>query len=383
VPETGFVQRFPAERLCPSLLRSLAAVALLALAPVALAQDVALPVPDGVLPPEVPADDPVTAAKVGLGKKLYFDGRLSRDDTISCATCHDPRSGFAEHKPVSEGVGGAKGVRNAPTVLNAAFLREQFWDGRAPTLEAQAVLPIINPVEMAMPDHPAVEAKLRGIPEYGPLFAKAFGDSKITIARVGQAIASFERTLLSLDAPIDRFLAGDAKAISDSAKRGWDLYNGKARCNSCHAHTSVFPLFTDEKYHNIGVAAKAVDFEKLARQVESHPESLSALAHEPSLNQLGRFLVTKQHQDVGAFKTPQLRNVALTAPYMHDGSEKTLRDVIEFYDRGGNPNPWLDGGMRPLGLTEQEKADLAVLLETFTSGDLGRFDELAKSMPSK
>jgi cytochrome c peroxidase len=357
------------------------AVCLVAALP-AIAQEVQLPVPDGVLPPEIPADNPLTQAKVDLGKLLYFDKRLSSDDTVACATCHDPKTGFAEPKPVSEGVNGAKGVRNAPTVLNAAFLRELFWDGRAPTLEAQAVLPIINPVEMAMKDHPAVEAKFRELKEYGPLFAKAFGDPGISITRIGQALASFERTVISLDAPIDRFLGGDASAISDSAKRGWDLYNGKARCNSCHAHTSVFPLFTDEKYHNIGVAAKAVDFEALARKAEGRTD-LAALSHEPSLNQLGRFLVTKQHQDMGAFKTPQLRNVALTAPYMHDGSEKTLRDVIEFYDRGGNPNPWLDGGMRPLGLTEGEKADLVALLETFTSGDLARFSDLATITPAK
>jgi len=342
-----------------------------------------MPVPEGVMAPDVPADNPFTAAKVELGRKLYFDPRLSKDDTVSCATCHDPRIGFAEHKVVSDGVGGGKGVRNAPTVMNAAFLREQFWDGRAPSLEAQAVLPIINPVEMAMPDHAAVEKKVAGLAEYAPLFKKAFGDPKVTIARVGQAIASFERTLLSLDAPIDRFLAGDANAISESAKRGWELYNGKARCASCHAHASVFPLFTDEKYHNLGVAAKAVDFEALARKVETHPENLPSLSHEPDVNQLGRFLVTKQRQDLGAFKTPQLRNIALTAPYMHDGSEATLADVILFYDKGGNPNPWLDGGMRPLGLTEQEKADLVALLETFTSSDLSRFDDLVKLMPKK
>jgi len=336
-----------------------------------------------VLPLEIPLDNPLTEAKVALGKKLYFDPRLSKDDTFSCATCHDPRHGFTEQKAVPDGVGGTKGVRNSPTVLNAGFLHEQFWDGRAPTLEAQAVLPIINPVEMAMPDHPAVEAKLAGIAEYGPLFKAAFGDAKPTIGRVGQALASFERTLLSLDAPIDRFLAGDATAISESAKRGWELYNGKARCNSCHAHTSVFPLFTDEKYHNIGVAAKAVDFESLARQVQGHPENLQALSHEPSINQLGRFLVTKQQQDIGAFKTTHLRNIALTAPYMHDGSEATLAAVIEFYNRGGNTNPWLDGGMRPLNLTDQEKADLVALLETFTSTDLARFEELTKLMPAK
>jgi cytochrome c peroxidase len=363
-------------------MHALLLLGLLALPLPAPAQEVVLPVPEGVFAPEIPADNPLGAAKVELGRNLYFDPRLSRDDTVSCATCHDPRQAFAEPKAVSDGVGGAKGVRNAPTVLNAAFLREQFWDGRAATLEQQAVQPIVNPVEMAMPDHPAVEAKLAALAEYGPLFAKAFGDARVTIARVGQAIASFERTLISLDAPIDRFLAGDPKAIPESARRGWELYNGKARCNTCHAHTSVFPLFTDERYHNIGVAAKAVDFAELARRVEGHPEDLASLAHEPSLNQLGRFLVTKQRADLGAFKTPQLRNVARTAPYMHDGSEKTLRDVVEFYDRGGNANPWLDGGMRPLGLTEQEKSDLVALMETFTSSDFARFDELAGLMPS-
>jgi cytochrome c peroxidase len=358
-------------------------VALLSAALPAIGQEVTVPLPEGVLPLVIPADNPLTEPKVALGRKLYFDQRLSKDDTFSCATCHDPRAGFTEHKQVPDGVGGAKGVRNSPSVLDAAFLSEQFWDGRAPTLEAQAVLPIINPVEMAMPDHAAVEKKLAGIAEYGPLFKAAFGDAKTTIARVGQALASFERTLVSLDAPIDRFLAGDQSAISDSAKRGWELYNNKARCSSCHAHTSVFPLFTDEKYHNIGVAAKAVDFEGLARQVQGHPENIAKLAHEPALNQLGRFLVTKQQQDIGAFKTEQLRNIALTAPYMHDGSEPTLASVIEFYNRGGNPNPWLDGGMRPLNLTDQEKADLVALLETFTSTDLARFADLEKLMPAK
>jgi len=347
------------------------------------AEEVVLPVPPGVLAPEVPAENPLTAAKVELGKKLYFDARLSKDDTVACATCHDPAHAFAEPRPVSIGVGGASGVRNAPTALNAAFLREQFWDGRSPTLEDQSKQPLVNPVEMGMPDHAAVEAKVAKLPEYAPLFQAAFGDGKVTIDRVVQAIASFERTLLSLNAPIDRFIAGDASAISDAAKRGWTLYNGKARCNNCHGHVSVLPLFTDELYHNIGVAAKAVDFEALARQVAQSPESLPTLSHEPGINQLGRFIVTREPKDIGAFKTPHLRNVALTAPYMHDGSEATLEVVIEFYDRGGNPNPWLDGGMRPLGLSPQEKADLVELMKTFTSDDLARFADLAKLVPKR
>ena len=359
------------------------ALLLLALAAPAAAEDGLPRLPAGVLPPEIPADNPLTAAKIELGKKLYFDGRLSLDDHVACATCHDPRHGFAEDKPVSIGVKDGKGVRNAPTVLNAAFLREQFWDGRAPTLEAQALQPLVNPVEMGMPNHAAVETKVRGVAEYPPLFAKAFGDPKITIQRVVQAIASYERTLLDVEAPIDRFLAGDQAALSDSQKRGWELFNGKARCNSCHGYVSAFPLFTDEQYHNIGVAAKDVSFGDLAAKLTQHPEDLAKLSHAEGINQLGRFLVTRERKDIGAFKTPQLRNIALTGPYMHDGSEKTLAEVIEFYDRGGNPNPWLDGGMRPLGLTAQEKADLVELMKSFTGDHLERFEALGQLVPQR
>jgi cytochrome c peroxidase len=349
----------------------------------ASSQEVDLPIPEGVLPPEIPSDNPLTAAKVDLGKRLFFDVRLSSDGTVACATCHDPRHGFADGRGqrTSAGVGGQLGFRNSPTVLNAAFLSEQFWDGRAATLEEQAVLPFINPIEMGIPDHPALVEKVSALSGYPALFAAAFGSDEVTVGRIGQAIAGFERTVISLEAPIDRFIAGDQGAISESAKRGWELYNGKARCNSCHGHIGAFPLFTDEEYHNIGVAAKAVDFEKLARRVEGSPQSSEELAVEPGIDELGRYLVTKERKDMGAFKTPQLRNIALTAPYMHDGSEATLLDVIEFYDRGGNPNPWLDGGIRPLNLTDREQEDLVELMKSFTSEDLDRFEELGGLMP--
>jgi cytochrome c peroxidase len=327
----------------------LCAALVIALAGAASAGEVTLPVPSGVLPPMIPDGNPVTSEKVALGQKLYFDPRLSKDDSVSCATCHDPLHAFAEPRPVSLGVGGAKGTRNAPTVLNAAFLQEQFWDGRAPTLEEQSKGPLVNPVEMAMPDHAAVEKKVQALPEYAPLFESAFGDEKVTIDRIAQAIASFERTLITLEAPIDRFIAGDTKAISAAAQRGWELFNGKARCNTCHGHVGAFPMFTDELYHNLGIGS------------------------DP-----GRFAISKEPKDTGAFKTPHLRNVAKTAPYMHDGSEATLALVIDFYNRGGNPNPNLDGGMRPLALTDAEKADLVALLETFTSDDLARFEKLAE-----
>lgn len=352
----------------------------------AAAEELVLPIPEGVLPPEIPADNPPTEAKVELGKKLYFDARLSTEGTVACASCHAPQSAFVDPRgtKTSEGISGLIGTRNAPTVLNALFLTALFWDGRSPNLEHQAIQPFINPVEMGVADEAALAKRVADIEEYGPLFATAFGSSEITAKRIGQAIASFERTLIALNAPFDRFLAGDQKAISDSAKRGWGLFNGKARCNTCHGWVEAFPLFTDDLYHNIGVGTKNVDFVSVAARAEGAKtdEQIDVLAlSNAEASELGRFLVTREHKDMGAFKTPQLRNVALTAPYMHDGSEATLLQVIEFYDRGGEKNPYLDGGIRPLGLTDQEKADLVALLETFTSDDLDRFQDLVKLMP--
>jgi cytochrome c peroxidase len=348
--------------------------------------EVEVPIPDAVLPPTIPDDNPLTAAKVELGKRLYFDVRLSKTGNQSCASCHAPQSGFADPRGTKTSAGGEGrfGPRNAPTTLNAAFLSEQFWDGRAATLEAQAVLPFINPIEMGIADHPALERLVAGFPEYPPLFEAAFGSDAVTVDRIGKALASFERTLVSVSAPIDRFLAGDPGAISDSAKRGWQLFNAKARCNTCHGWVEAFPLFTDELYHNIGVGTKNVDFAGLAKKAQgaaTSPEAFEQLAFDPDSSALGRFLITREPKDIGAFKTPQLRNVALTAPYLHDGSEATLLAVIEFYDRGGENNPHLDGGMRPLDLTPQEKADLVALMETYTSDDLGRFEDLERLMP--
>jgi cytochrome c peroxidase len=348
----------------------------------------AFSLPEGVFEPEVPADNPLSSEKIELGKKLYFDARLSSDGTVACATCHAPSAGFADprHTPTSAGVGGQLGTRNTPTSMNAAFLATQFWDGRAPNLEAQALLPFINPIEMGIADHPTLARKVSELPEYAPLFKSAFGDAQVTPARIGQAIASFERTLLSVRAPFDRFIAGDQKAISESARRGWDVYNGKARCNNCHGYIESTPFFSDDLFHNIGVGVKAVDFESVARRaaavIEKSPEAVDQLAlQDAEASALGRFLVTRQRKDIGAFKTSGLRNVELTAPYFHDGHAKTLLEVIDFYDRGGDANPFLDGGIRPLQLTAQEKADLVELMKTFTSEDLDRFKDLNALMP--
>jgi cytochrome c peroxidase len=273
------------------------------------------------------------------------------------------------------GIRNQAGARNSPTVLYAGFSEVQFWDGRAPSLEEQAKQPLINPVEMGQPSHEAVVKAVRSVSDYPPQFQKAFGSPDVTIERIVQAIAAFERTLAPFASPFDRFLAGEKDAISDSAKRGFQLFLGKARCVTCHEFNAAFPFFTDNKFHNIGVAMKG-KFEQLAREAQSiqakGKEAEAALSHKPGVEALGRWIVTREPKDIGAFKTPGLRNVALTAPYMHDGSLKTLEEVMEFYNKGGEPNPNLDGGMRPLGLTPEEIADLVEFMKSLTDENGGK-----------
>jgi cytochrome c peroxidase len=317
----------------------------------------------------VPPENPVTPEKVALGRRLYFDKRLSKDGTVSCATCHDPAKGFSDGDKLAEGIGGKKGTRNSPTILNAVFNEFQFWDGRAASLEEQAKGPLVNPVEMGFASHDEVVAVVRAVPGYRSEFQRIFGREP-TIDDVVAAIASFERIAVTGDSAFDRFQAGDAAAISESAKRGWALWNGKSRCNTCHAFGQSTPNLSDNKFHNIGVAAKSKDFAALARRAASVKDP-KELAFDPEFTELGRFVATKQPKDIGAFKTPGLRDVALTAPYMHDGSEATLLDVVAFYDKGGEPNPYLDGGIVPLKLTEQEKKDLVAFMESLTGQGSG------------
>jgi cytochrome c peroxidase len=332
------------------------------------AQSLGFHVPKG-LPADVwellvPADNPVTPDKVALGRKLFFDKRLSKDGTVSCATCHDPEHGFSDAKKVSEGVSGKKGARNAPTVLNAIFNEVQFWDGRAATLEEQSKGPMVNPLEMANASHDDVVKAVKADRDYVAAFQKVFGREP-SIDDVAAAIASFERTVVSGNSPFDRFSAGEKDALDASARRGWELWNGKARCNTCHPFGDITPNFSDNKFHNIGVAAKGRDFASLSRKAAQAGDP-AQLAFLPDFTELGRFAVTRQPKDIGAFKTPGLRDVALTAPYMHDGSEATLLDVVNFYDRGGEANPYLDGGIVPLKLTDREKQDLVAFMEALT-----------------
>jgi cytochrome c peroxidase len=317
------------------------------------------------------AGNELTPDRIALGRKLYFDTRLSRDGTLACATCHDVSRGFGDHRSVSEGIGDHLGKRSAPTTMNAALLQSQFWDGRAPSLEEQAKLPILNPIEMGHPDAAGAMASVKSDPSYQGLFQKAYGRAP-NYDDLGRAIASFERTLIFLDAPFDRFAGGDPKALSASAQRGLELFNGKARCVSCHMINSSNPLGTDNLFHNIGVSARRQNFEALAGQAlgvlkdGENTEALDKLAIETDMSELGRFLVTKQRQDIGAFKTEQLRNVGLTAPYMHDGSLKTLWDVMDHYNKGGETNAYLDGGIEPLNLSENEIDDVVAFLFALT-----------------
>jgi cytochrome c peroxidase len=292
---------------------------------------------NGPLPPvPVPADNPQTDAKVRLGAQLYFDTRLSADNTISCATCHDPRTGWANPHPTDTGIKGQVGGRNSGTIINSAYMRFQFWDGREPSLEGQALGPIHNPIEMGE-THENVVNKLNAIPGYREQFQQVFGTDANTDG-IAKAIAAFERTIVSGPSPYDRYLMGERGAMSPAAERGLRVFNGKGHCTPCHSG----PAFSDQSFRNLGVG---MDKEK--------PD-------------LGRYDHTKDPADQGRFKTPGLRNVAQTPPYLHDGSAKTLMDVIDVYDRGGVPNPRLDRLVLPLALTRREKADLVAFLDALT-----------------
>lgn len=309
--------------------------------------------------------NPLTRAKIELGRQLYFDPRLSSDSSISCASCHHPDTGFAAATQFGVGIRGLTGGRNSPVAYNRILSGAQFWDGRASSLEDQAIGPIANPIEMGS-DHDACVKCLKAVPGYVKQFDKIFGD--LNIGTVAQAIASFERALVTGPSPFDynenlrgyegldledlkeddpdaykeyEKVAADAKkhAMSDSAKRGRDIFfSEKGNCTACH----VGPNLTDEKYHNLGVG---MDKEK--------PD-------------LGRFVVTNEEKDKGAFKTPTIRNVTASAPYMHDGSQKTLEEVVEWYAKGGHPNQWLSDKVKKLNLTDQDKKDLVEFMKACT-----------------
>lgn len=293
-----------------------------------------------------PADNPPTAETIVLGRRLFYDPVLSVDRKVACATCHSPEHGFADGERVSTGVMKETGTRNAPTVFNCAYYEAQFWDGRAPSLEKQAEGPVQNPVEMAH-TLAGVEQRLNADATYRAEFSRAFGAGPITYEMVEKAIASFERTVISGGSPFDRWYFGhEKKALTAAAQRGFEVFRDskKGNCAACHTVGENNAMFTDNKFHNIGIGENS---EKVADE--------------------GRFAVTKNPGDLGGFKTPSLRNVALTGPYFHDGSRETLKDAIDYYIGGGNSNPNLDAQIHPLTfLTARERSDLLEFLNSLT-----------------
>lgn len=291
-------------------------------------------IPVGLESFSIPSDNQMTVGKVKLGKQLFFDKRLSLDNTVSCATCHDPAAGWSNAKATATGIGGQVGDRGSPTIINAAYQYFLFWDGRAPSLEAQSTGPIFNPIEMGMPSEEALLTKLNAISGYREQFQRVFG-SDATIKGVANSIVAFERTILSGNAPFDRARLGEKDALTEAGARGMKVFFNAAHCSACHSG----PNFTDGSFHNIGIGSNA-----------ETPDQ-------------GREKVTGRLGDRSSFKTPTLREIARTAPYMHDGSMKTLEQVVEHYDKGGLPNLQLDEEMYPLELSAQQKRDLVIFLK--------------------
>jgi cytochrome c peroxidase len=307
---------------------------------------VAIKVPLGLPPVPIPANNPPTAATIALGRKLFYDMRLSQDNSIACASCHSPQLDFTDGLARSRGVRGMTGVRNAPTIVNSAYLPLQFWDGRAVSLEEQAASPIANPVEMNQ-SHEVSVSKLAEDPGYKEMFKKAFGSEDVTFGRVQKALASFERTVLSGNSAFDRFkYGGDKDALTPAQVRGLALFIDphKGNCAVCHTIGPKYALFTDGKFHNTGEGA----------------------GDDGVFADVGRFGETKVAAEKGAFMTPTLRNIANTAPYMHDGSLKTLKEVVDFYAGGGNSNPNLDREIHSIALSGQDRADLVEFLKSLT-----------------
>jgi cytochrome c peroxidase len=321
----------------------------------------------------VPASNPMTKAKWELGRQLYFEPRISKDATVSCATCHNPEIGWTDGMPSSTGIKGQVGSRSAPTVLNTVYGKSMFWDGRAPSLEAQAQGPPQNPIEMGEQSYQEIVERLRAIPGYQEQFRRVFG-TDVTLDGIAKAIGCFERTALSGNSPYDRYVGGELSALDETQKNGMVLFGlrlnpddpyqaegvtlKKAMCTSCHVGAN----FTDEQFHNLGVGWNA---------------------EKKAFDDLGRWAVTpigaKDNRDLGAFKTPTLRDIARTGPYMHDGSEMTLEQVVEYYDRGGNANPSLDPDMKPLKLTKDEVKAVVAFMEALT-GEIRKV-ELPKLPP--
>lgn len=352
--------------------------------------------PLGLPPVPIPPDNLQTQEKIALGDKLYHDKRFSADGKVSCATCHEETRAFTDNLKVSKGFRDLTGTRNAPTVINSAYMKTLFWDGREPDLEGQSKQPPINPVEGGLVNHEPILTTIHSDPDYLHAFKKVFNidANRISMDHVSKAIASFERTIVSANSPFDQYqYGGDKEALNSAQIRGLDLFRNKGRCVSCHRIEQTQALFMDNRFHNIGIGFKTIQGQEdeIAKSFlqKKHAEKnmnsndyvdITVLSNK-RVSELGRFAVTENPTNVGAFKTPTLRNIELTAPYMHDGSLETLEDVLDFYNNGGRVKEtdplsnFLAGGIRPLDLNDKEIADLVSFLKALSSPEI---EKLAK-----
>jgi cytochrome c peroxidase len=316
-------------------------------------------------PPPVPVDNPMTPEKVALGEKLYWDGRLSGNGTMPCSACHLPDAGWGTSGPISFGYPGTQHWRNSQTILNSAYYNKLFWEGSATSLEGQAP----DAAEGAVAgngDTAMMEMRLRFVPDYVKEFKAVFGTDWPNIAQAWMAVAAFQRRVVTDAAkvPFDRHLAGDGNALSDAAKRGMELYNGKAGCISCHNGA----LASDQKFYNTGVADAPEWLDDPLYQItfrwELYQKGMSEEAYRTTGSDMGLYHVTKRPEDKGKFRTPSLRELRWTEPYMHNGAIATLPEVVAFYNAGGGKQQ--TAGLKPLGLTETEQADLVAFLEALS-----------------
>lgn len=318
--------------------------------------------PVGKIP--IPEQNPQTPEKVELGKKLFFDRRLSGDGTMSCASCHDPEEAFTDRLEISLSYPTTRNWRNAPTLINVGLQRYLFHDGRSLTLEDQALFPIMSAFEMNQ-NLDFLEEELRSVPEYVSDFQRVFG-GEITKERIAMALAAFQRTLVTSNAPLERYLRGDKKALSPEALKGYAIFTGKGRCSECH----FGPSLSDHKFHALNVPEN-MEQEKDPRVAATrrfvakvyHYDDYRSLTEDP-----GRYLITKDIKDWKAFRTPALWEVSRTGPYMHNGIFQSIDEVIEFFDKGGGPG---NRALTPLKLSRREKARLkAFLIEGLTGDDI-------------
>ena len=345
----------------------------------------------------IPENNPLTAEKVALGRKLFMDRRLSHNNTISCAMCHVPEQGFVVNEiATAVGLEGRTNKRNAPTIFNVGYYKHLFHDGREFSLENQIIGPLLAENEMGNPSIGFVIEKIDSFPDYQGLFEQAFDGQKANLERVSLAIASYERTMVSGNSKFDQWYFGKNKAaLNEREINGFRLFSGKANCISCHTVNKESALFTDQSFHNTGAGwsrNNKVLSSLVKKEVskQTFPVSLAPgitvevandhfdKASEVPKNDVGRFEVTSNPNDSWLYKTPSLRNIQLTAPYMHDGSLRTLNNVVDFYNVGGEDNPYKDQRLVPLGLTQDEKADLVAFMKALTGSNVKRLEKEAR-----